>query len=218
VRGSDQLGGGDLARLEHVREVLAGVSPHAGSLLSPCRLCISRGSLPKPGRLHIGGPSARRDLPRWVYRAFNLSGAGQAIPGSPRGGDRTSAREGTRDQATSLVRRQNLSTAGVQYLWWCSARLVAPGWAASLPISARAQQRTIPVIGWLHTLSGDRSAPVVAAFREALRGAGYVEGQNVAIEYRWADGEYERLAELAGIVRRGPRTARAPRVHAPRAG
>jgi len=87
-----------------------------------------------------------------------------------------------------------------------------------LPISARAQQRTIPVIGWLHTLSGDRSAPVMAAFREALRGAGYVEGQNVAIEYRWADAQYERLAELAGIVRRGPRTARAPRVHAPRAG
>jgi putative ABC transport system substrate-binding protein len=52
------------------------------------------------------------------------------------------------------------------------------------------------VIGWLHTLSGHRSAPVVAAFSEGLRSAGYVEGQNVAIEYRWADGQYERLAEL----------------------
>jgi putative tryptophan/tyrosine transport system substrate-binding protein len=74
--------------------------------------------------------------------------------------------------------------------------------AASLPISARAQQRTIPVIGWLHPLSGDRSAPVVAAFSEGLRGAGYVEGQNVAIEYYWADGQYERLAELATALTR----------------
>ena len=120
--------------------------------------------------------------------------------------------------ASPLPQWESNEAAGVQYSWWCSARWSLLGGAASLPISARAQQRTIPVIGWLHTLSGDRSAPVVAAFREALRGAGYVEGQNVAIEYRWADGEYERLAELAGIVRRGPRTARAPRVHAPRAG
>ena len=76
------------------------------------------------------------------------------------------------------------------------------GGAASLPISARAQQRTIPVIGWLHTLSRDRSAPVVAAFGEGLRAAGYIEGQNVAIEYRWADGQYERLADLASDLAR----------------
>jgi len=70
---------------------------------------------------------------------------------------------------------------------------IVVGW----PLPGYTQQRTIPVIGWLHSLSADRSAPVVAAFREGLLGAGYVEGQNVALEYRWADGQYERLAELA---------------------
>ena len=95
------------------------------------------------------------------------------------------------------MRRREFNLHGGAALAWS---LLAG--AASLPISARAQQRTIPVIGWLHPLSGGRSAPVVAAFSEGLRGAGYVEGQNVAIEYYWADGQYERLAELATALTR----------------
>src|SRR5262245_8267991 len=90
------------------------------------------------------------------------------------------------------MRRREFSVHGAVTLAWS----LLSG-AASLPISARAQQHTIPVIGWLHTLSADRSATVVSAFSEGLRAAGYVEGRNVAIEYRWADGQYERLAELA---------------------
>src|SRR5262245_45484117 len=65
----------------------------------------------------------------------------------------------------------------------------------SLP--GRTQHAAIPVIGWLHSMSADRSAPVVAAFREGLRSAGYVEGRNVAIEYRWGEGHYDRLPALA---------------------
>jgi len=95
------------------------------------------------------------------------------------------------------MRRREFNVHGGVALAWSLL-----GGAASLPIGAWAQQRKIRVIGWLHTLSGDRSAPVVAAFREGLQGAGYVEGQNVAIEYRWADGEYERLAELAADLTR----------------
>jgi putative ABC transport system substrate-binding protein len=63
--------------------------------------------------------------------------------------------------------------------------------------AALAQQNRAPIIGWLHSLSVERSTAVLAAFREALSEAGYIEGRNVAIEYRWADGVYERLPALA---------------------
>src|SRR6516164_7344074 len=67
------------------------------------------------------------------------------------------------------------------------------GW----PIAARAQQPGVPVIGFLNSASRDGYAPMVAGFRQGLKETGYVEGQNVAIEYRWAEGQYDRVPPMA---------------------
>jgi putative ABC transport system substrate-binding protein len=77
------------------------------------------------------------------------------------------------------------------------------GAAAAWPVAAPAQQQAVPVIGFLHGQTPDGFVDMLDAFREGLKQLGFVEGQNVAIEYRWANDQYDRLPELAAdLVRR----------------
>lgn len=86
-------------------------------------------------------------------------------------------------QIDQLKRRDFISLFGVAAVAW--------------PIVARAQKSSLPVIGYLESASQGQFADLIPAFRAGLSEAGYIDGQNVRIEYRWAEGQYDRLPALA---------------------
>jgi putative tryptophan/tyrosine transport system substrate-binding protein len=81
--------------------------------------------------------------------------------------------------------------------------LLGGGAAAAWPLATRAQQGALPVIGWVHGGSPEAYAHFMPAFRQGLGEVGYIEGKNVAVDYRWANDEYNRLPDfIADLVRR----------------
>jgi putative ABC transport system substrate-binding protein len=81
------------------------------------------------------------------------------------------------------------------------------GGAAVWPFTAQAQQSALPVVGWMSSSTDSTSVHLVAAFKRGLSEAGYVEGQTVSIEYRWAEGHYDRLPMIASELVRSQITA-----------
>jgi putative tryptophan/tyrosine transport system substrate-binding protein len=106
------------------------------------------------------------------------------------------------------VLEHDIGSAGY-WVWMSTLRvrrrefIAALGGAATWPIAAHAQQPEIPVIGFLHGSTPLGDAGAVAGIRGGLKDVGFIENKNVAIEYRWAEHHFERLAELAAdLVRR----------------
>ncbi len=133
------------------------------------------------------------------------------FPGAPQHGAQRSGAVQTRDRSSPW--RSRVSSASLHFVPRCTASgtqgirrrefILALGGAVAWPLAARAQQGAMPVIGFLDSRSPDALTDRLRGFRQGLKDTGYVEGENVATVYRWAENQLDRLPVLAAeLVRR----------------